>query len=336
VIEQNIKIIGEIGVNHNGDLDKALTLIDVAVEAKIDIVKFQTFIPENMITKYAQKADYQKRDGSNKESQYDLLKKYTLSKNEFETIFNYCREKEINFLSSAFDLESLEFLLELGMNQIKIPSGEITNFPLLKKISTLNYPIYLSTGMCNLDEIQEAYNLLIEGGTDKKNICVMQCTTMYPTPINDVNLNVLKTFKNIFGDNIGFSDHTTGFVAAIVAVANGAKVIEKHFTLDKNMEGPDHRASLEPKQLVEFANFLREIPLLMGSYNKLPNEVEILNRELVRKSIVANCRIEAGEKFTELNIGIKRPGNGMSPLMWNKIVGNISNKNYEKDEMIFE
>jgi N,N'-diacetyllegionaminate synthase len=333
---QNITIIGEIGVNHNGDVEKALSLVDIAVDSKLDIVKFQTFLPENMITKYAKMAEYQKKDTVSENSQYDLLERYALTQQEFKIIYDYCISKNIKFLSSAFDLESLDFLLELGMNQIKIPSGEITNFPLLKKIAPLNFPTYLSTGMSNLNEIKDALNLLVEGGTDQKQICIMQCTSMYPTPSQDVNLNVLKTYKANFGDNIGFSDHTTGFAASLGAAALGARVIEKHFTLNKNMDGPDHQASLDPKQLKEFVTNLREIPIMMGAELKSLSPEEEANRNLVRKSIVAKVQIQKGDIFDENNITTKRPGNGMSPLRWEYILGKIASKTYEQDEMILE
>jgi len=325
-------IIAEAGVNHNGSIDLAKKLIDVAAEAKVDAVKFQTFISTKVITRNAKKASYQLELTDSEESQLDMIKRLELSFTEFGELKKYCDSKSIMFLSTPFDLESIEFLEKLDMKIFKIPSGEITNYPYLKKIGTLKKKVILSTGMSYLEEIEEAIMILKENGTN--DITVLHCNTEYPTPIKDVNLNAMNTIKEKLNVKIGYSDHTTVIEVPIAAVAMGAKVIEKHFTLDKNMEGPDHKTSLEPSQLKEMVKAIRNIEKAMGDGIKSPSKSEIKNLNVVRKSIVANRFIKKGEKFTEENLTCKRPGEGLSPMKWEEVVGKIAYKDFNEDEMI--
>lgn len=328
----NTFIIAEAGVNHNGNIELAKKLIDVAAEAKVNAVKFQTFKTENLVSKNAKKAKYQERTTSKSESQFEMLKKLELDIETHKILMNYCKEKEIMFLSTAFDLESIDILNNLGIEIFKIPSGEITNYPYLRKIGRLKKKVILSTGMSYIEEIQAAIKVLQENGT--VDITVLHCNTEYPTPMEDVNLNAMNTIKKTLDVEIGYSDHTTGIEVSIAAVAMGAKVIEKHFTLDKNMEGPDHKASLEPNELKEMVNSIRNIEKAMGSGIKEPSKSEIKNLIVARKSIVASRMIKKGEKFTEDNLACKRPGNGISPMRWEKIIGKIAIKDFEEDEMI--
>jgi len=328
-------IIAEAGVNHNGSLETALKMVDVAVKAGVDAVKFQTFKTENVMTKYAIKADYQKKStGKSEETQFEMVKKLELSYKDFEVIYKYCKRKKIIFLSTPFDNESINFLNKLGMNIFKIPSGEITNYPYLKKIGSLRKKIILSTGMATLGEIENALNVLIEAGTPKNNITVLHCNTEYPTPFSDVNLLAMLTIKNAFKVRVGYSDHTLGIEVPIAAVALGAEVIEKHFTLDKNMEGPDHKASLEPEELKEMVKSIRKIEKAIGTGIKDVTPSERKNIIIARKSIVAAKNIKKGEKFTEKNLAVKRPGNGINPMLMPFIIGLKAKKNFKKDEMI--
>lgn len=329
---QKIFIIAEAGVNHNGSIELAKQLIDVAKEAKVDAVKFQTFKTENLVSKNATKAEYQERTTSKNESQFEMLKKLELDIESYKMLMDYCKEKGIMFLSTAFDLESIDVLNELGMEIFKIPSGEITNYPYLKKIGKLNKKVILSTGMSYMEEIQDAIKVLKENGTN--DITVLHCNTEYPTPMEDVNLKAMNTIKGNLNVEIGYSDHTIGIEVPIAAVAMGAAVIEKHFTLDKNMDGPDHKASLEPNELKEMVKAIRSIEKAMGNGIKEPTKSEIKNLNIVRKSIVANKIIKKGEKFTEENLTCKRPGDGISPMNWEEVIGKVANEDFEEDEMI--
>ncbi|NRT73696.1 N-acetylneuraminate synthase [Clostridium beijerinckii] len=325
-------IIAEAGVNHNGSIELAKQLVDIAADAKVDVVKFQTFKSENLVCKYTSKAEYQKKTTSKDESQFIMLKKLELDIESHKILMDYCRNKGIMFLSTAFDLESIELLNKLGLELFKIPSGEITNYPYLKRIGSLKKKVILSTGMSCLKEIEEAVKVLKENGTN--NITVLHCNTEYPTPMDDVNLNAMKTIKEELDVEVGYSDHTLGIEVSIAAVAMGAKVIEKHFTLDRNMEGPDHKASLEPNELKAMVKSIRNIEKALGNGVKVPSKSEIKNLNMARKSIVANKNIKKGERFTEENLACKRPGNGLSPMKWTQVVGKSAIKDFEKDEMI--
>lgn len=329
---KKVTIIAEAGVNHNGQIDLAKALVDKAVYAGADIIKFQTFLSKNLASKLAQKAEYQKKETGNSESQQDMLKKLELTFDEFIEIRDYCNLKNIEFLSTAFDFESIDFLHNIGMGKWKIPSGEITNLPYLLKIAKLNQPVILSTGMSNIDEVKEAVKVLRENGT--KDITLLHCTTEYPTPFGDVNLKAMLTIAKELELPFGYSDHTKGTEVSIAATALGASIIEKHFTLDKNMEGPDHKASLEPNELESMIESIRNIEIAMGDGIKKPAASEIKNVEIVRKSIIAKHKIMEGEIFTEENLTVKRPGSGISPMQWFEIIGTKSKRNFEEDELI--
>jgi N,N'-diacetyllegionaminate synthase len=325
-------IIAEAGDNHNGNYELALRLVDKAVDAGADCVKFQTFITEEVISKNAEKADYQKLSTVEDESQYEMVKKLELTFNEFRDIQAYCKKKGILFLSTAFDLPSVDFLQEINIPFWKVPSGEITNLPYLIKIAQTQKDVILSTGMATINEIHNAVNVLKENGAGK--ISLLHCNTEYPTPMKDVNLNAMRTLYNTFKLDIGYSDHTLGIEIPIAAVALGAKIIEKHFTLDRKMEGPDHKASLEPKELKEMVKSIRNIEDALGNGIKEPSQSEMKNIVIARKSIVARRAISKGEKFSEENLAVKRPGNGISPMMWFDVLGNTATKDFEQDEMI--
>lgn len=325
-------IIAEAGVNHNGSLDLAKKLVDVAKASGADIVKFQTFISENAVSKMAQKADYQKQETPSGESQLEMVKKLELKFNEFVELKKYCTEKDIEFLSTAFDFESIDFLAGLGMSLWKIPSGEITNLPYLIKIARLGQPIILSTGMCTMGEIHLAITILKEHGAGE--ITLLHCTTEYPAPFRDVNLRALSSIKEEFGVKVGYSDHTSGIEVAIAAVAIGAEVIEKHFTLDRNMEGPDHKASLEPEELKAMVEAIRNIEQALGDGIKKPAESEKKNIIIARKSIIARKNIKAGEVLSEENLTVKRPGDGISPMKWFEVLGTKAKRDFKEDEMI--
>ena len=327
-------IIAEAGVNHNGDINLAKKLIDEAVKAGADAVKFQTFKAENLVSKNAKKADYQVENTGNNESQYEMIKKLELSFDDFIELKKYCDEKGIMFLSTPFDDESIEFLNNLGIEIFKIPSGEITNLPYLRKIGKLEKKVILSTGMADLGEIEDALDVLINSGTKKENITVLHANTEYPTPFEDVNLKAMQTISCAFDVDVGYSDHTMGIEVPIAAVAMGAKVIEKHFTLDRNLEGPDHRASLEPDELKAMVSTIRNIEKALGNGIKKPSKSEKKNIEVARKSIVAKRDIKKGEKFSEENLTVKRPGNGISPMRWDEIIGKVANRDYKEDELI--
>lgn len=325
-------VIAEAGVNHNGSIKTAIELVDKAVLAHADVIKFQTFIAEELTTKNAEKAEYQKNNIGSESTQLEMLKKLELSKDEFVLLKNYCKKMGIEFLSTAFDFKSIDFLVTLDMIRWKIPSGEITNLPYLIKIANLKQPVILSTGMSTLEEIDTAVSILRNNGVT--DLTILHCTTEYPTPFEDVNLNAMHTIKEKFGVKIGYSDHTTGIEVPIAAVALGATVIEKHFTLDRNMEGPDHKASLEPHELKALVDAIRNIEKALGDGIKQPTESEKKNMAIARKSIVAKVKIKAGEILTEDNITVKRPGNGVSPMNWFDVIGTKATRDYQEDELI--
>jgi len=328
-------IIAEAGVNHNGNIELAKKLIDVAVESGVDFVKFQTFKAVNLASKNAEKASYQKENTNDKvESQLEMLKKLELSKEMHYDLIDYCKSKRIKFLSTAFDLESIDFLNELNIELFKIPSGELTNLPYLRKIGGLGKPIIISTGMANMLEIEAAIKVLISSGAVISNITVLHCNTEYPTPMQDVNLRAMNSIKEHFNINVGYSDHTLGVEIPIAAVALGASVIEKHFTLDKTMDGPDHKASLEPNELKEMVAGIRNIEIALGNGVKEASASEIKNKDIARKSIVANKKIKIGDVFTVSNITVKRPGNGISPMLWDSLIGTKAEKDYKEDDLI--
>jgi len=330
----SVFVIAEAGVNHNGSITLAKKLIDVAASAGADAVKFQTFKAENLVSKDAKKAKYQEETTNSSESQYSMLKKLELDVETHKELITYCNGKSIMFLSTPFDLDSIDLLDDLGLTMFKIPSGEITNLPYLRKIGTLNKKVILSTGMSTLNEVEQALNVLIKAGTLKDNITLLHANTQYPTPMCDVNLNAMLTIRNTLGVKVGYSDHTLGIEVDIAAVAMGATIIEKHFTLDTKMEGPDHKASLEPPELIQMVKSIRNIEVALGSSEKKPSPSESENIEIARKSIVAICKINKGEVLTENNLAIKRPGNGMSPMKWDQILGQIASQDYVKDELI--
>lgn len=325
-------IIAEAGVNHNGSIELAKRLIDAGAEAGVDAVKFQSFKADKLVTKYASKADYQKNTTEQQESQYEMLKKLELDYEKHMELMEYCNSKNVMFLSSPFDIESIDLLNSLGMEIFKIPSGEIENTPYLKKIASLNKKVILSTGMCNLSDIEFALDILKNHGASE--ISVLHCNTEYPTPMRDVNLKAMITIKDAFNIEVGYSDHTNGIEIPIAAVAMGATIIEKHFTLDKNMPGPDHKASLDPKELKSMVNAIRNVEQAIGNGIKKPSHSETKNITIARKSIVASKEIKTGEEFSEDNLTIKRPGSGISPKMWDEMLGKCANKNYKEDELI--
>lgn len=325
-------IIAEAGVNHNGNLELAKLMIDKAKEAGANCIKFQTFVSKNIVSKNASKAQYQKQNTKPNESQLDMLKKLELSFDDFKELKKYCDLKGIEFFSTAFDVDSINFLNDLGMRIWKIPSGEITNLPYLIKIAQNHKPVILSTGMSTVDEVEEAINILRINGS--QDIILLHCTTEYPAPYAEVNLKAMNTLKEKFNVMVGYSDHTKGTEVAIAAAAMGATVIEKHFTLDRNMEGPDHKSSLEPNELKTMVNSIRNIEKAMGSGEKIPSPSERKNINIARKSIVAKCNIKKGEIFSEDNIIIKRPGNGISPMRWFDVIGKTAIKDFEEDELI--
>ena len=328
-------IIAEAGPNHNGKIKNAFKLIDIAKRCGADFIKFQTSKPENHISKFAKKANYQFKNTSKKNSsQLQMSKKMTLSYKDFDQVYKYCKKKKINFLSTAFDLESIDFLRRFKMKYIKIPSGEITNLPYLIKVAKLKKKILLSTGMSNSREISKAIQILIKNGSSKNKITVLQCNTEYPTPLSDVNLKAMKFMSKKFKTNVGYSDHTLGIEASLAAVAMGAKVIEKHFTISKKLKGPDHKASLEENELKQLIQGIRNVEVVIGKEEKKLTKSEKKNINIARNSIVAASKIKRDEKFTKLNITIKRPGNGISPMKYFEVLGKKAKKNFIKDELI--
>lgn len=330
--KKHVFIIAEAGDNHNGNFNLALELVDKAFEAGADCVKFQTFVTENVVCKSAKKADYQIVNTHSDDTQYNMIKQLELSFDQFRKIKKYCDEKGILFLSTPFDLDSIDFLIELDIPFWKIPSGEITNLPYLIKIAKTGKDIILSTGMSTISEISDAISVLQANGCGK--ITLLHCNTEYPTPYCDVNLRAMNSLQEKFGVEVGYSDHTIGIDVPVAAVAMGATVIEKHFTLDKNMDGPDHKASLEPSELTEMVQAIRRIETALGSSEKQPSPSESKNIDIARKSIVARRPIKKGEAFSEENITTKRPGNGVSPMKWYDVLGTEAKRNFEEDELI--
>ena len=333
-MRDKVRIIAEAGVNHNGQLDLAFKLIDVALEAGADVVKFQTGIPKLVMSKVAIKADYQLSSTDPNETQLEMSEKLTLPLEDFRKLKIYAEKRGILFLSTPFDIVSINYLNDLGLDCFKVPSGEITNLPYLHKIGGLNKKVIMSTGMAELYEITDALNILIASGTEKNKITILHCNTEYPTPCEDVNLRAMITIRDELGVGVGYSDHTLGIEVSIAAGALGAKVIEKHFTLDRNMSGPDHSASLEPDEFKAMVKAIRNIEKALGDGVKHPSPSEMKNMPIARKSIVAERKIKKGETFSEENLTAKRPGVGISPMNWDKVIGKVANKNYEEDDLI--
>ena len=331
-----VTIIAEAGVNHNGDLSIAKKLIDIAKFSKADYVKFQSFKTDELLLKNAKKAEYQIKNTKNKDNQYQMLKKLELSEIIQLKIKEYCLNQKIKFLSTAFDIKSLDFLKKIGLNTFKIPSGEITNTPYLRHVGSFKKNIILSTGMSDLKEIDFALNVITKAGTPLNKITILHCTTDYPTKPKDVNLKAIKTLQDFFGTKVGYSDHTLGIEIAIAAVAMGATLIEKHFTISRNNEGPDHKASLEPDELVSLVENIRKIQISLGNGDKKIQKGELNNIKVARKSIVARTKIKKGDVFTEFNLTTKRPGTGISPQKWDKLIGRKSLKNYIEGMFINE
>jgi N,N'-diacetyllegionaminate synthase len=330
----SVFIIAEAGVNHNGSIELAYKLIDVAFESGADAIKFQTFKAENLTSINAKKAEYQKQITNLKESQFDMLKKLELNIDDHKKLINYCNKKGITFLSSPFDNESIDLLNELEIKIFKVPSGEINNLPYLRRIGALGKIVILSTGMSTLIEIEDAIKILLNAGTSKNNIRILHTNTMYPTPMEDVNLRAMQTIKDKFGIAVGYSDHTLGIEVDIAAVAMGASIIEKHFTLDKELEGPDHKASLGPNELRSMVDAIRNIEKAMGDGVKSLTKSEEPNIDIARKSIVAKRKIKKGEIFSEKNLTTKRPGIGMSPMKWDLVIGKIAKRDYKADDLL--
>ena len=329
-------IIAEAGVNHNGSIELAKKLVEKAKEAGVDYIKFQTFKASKLVTKAAKQAEYQQRNiGKEGDSQYQMLKKLELSPEEHEILIDYCKELGIKFFSTAFDFDSIDYLHSLNLGLWKIPSGEVTNYPFLKRIAAYNEPTILSTGMCDMEDVRAAVDALYRNGLSNENLILLHCNTEYPTPFEDVNLKAMDALRKEFGVEVGYSDHTKGVEVPIAAVALGATVIEKHFTLDRNMEGPDHKASLEPDELKAMVSAIRNIEKAVGGDGtKHVSESEKKNIAIARKSIVAACDIKAGEVFTEQNLTVKRPGSGISPMRWEDVLGQKAKRNFNEDELI--
>lgn len=329
-------IIAEAGVNHNGSIELAKKLVEKAEEAGVDYIKFQTFKASKLVTKAAKQAEYQQKNiGKEGDSQYQMLKKLELSPEEHEILIDYCKEVGIKFFSTAFDFDSIDYLHSLNLGLWKIPSGEVTNYPFMKRIAAYNEPTILSTGMCDMEDVRAAVDALYKNGLSKENLILLHCNTEYPTPFEDVNLKAMDALRKEFGVEVGYSDHTKGIEVPIAAVALGATVIEKHFTLDRNMEGPDHKASLEPDELKAMVSAIRNIEKAIGGDGtKHVSESEKKNISIARKSIVAACDIKAGEEFTEQNLTVKRPGSGISPMRWEEVVGTKAKCDFSEDDLI--
>lgn len=333
-MNKHVIIIAEAGVNHNGSLELAKKLVDEAKKAGADYVKFQTSTPEKVISVFAEQAEYQKNNTGTQESQLDMVRKIMLSLEEFLPLKEYCDKVGIKFMSTPFDLDAIDLLASFGMDYMKVPSGEITNLPYLRKIAKLRMPVILSTGMSRIGEVEDAINILIDGGMKQEDIILLHCNTEYPTPYEDVNLKAMLTLRDTFGVRVGYSDHTKGIEVPIAAVAMGAEVIEKHFTLDHNLPGPDHVASLEPKELKAMVDSIRNIEKAIGSGLKLVSASEEKNIKIARKSIIAAKDIKAGELLTEENLTVKRPGNGVSPMLWDSVIGTKAKRDFVYDEPI--
>ena len=332
--KSQIIIIAEAGVNHNGSISMAKEMIDVAADAGANFVKFQTFTAEKLVIKTAEKADYQKNSSDQTESQFQMIKKLELNRNDHEILLEHCNKNNIQFLSTPFDLQSIDLLDEINIPFFKIPSGEITNLPYLRHIGSIGKPVVISTGMTTINEVKNAMSILLDSGIKQNDITVLHCNSEYPSPMRDVNLKAIQTLENELGVKVGFSDHTLGIEVSVAAVAMGAKVIEKHFTLDRNLYGPDHGASLEPSELKDMISAIRNIERALGDGVKKPSQSEIKNLLIARKSIVSKRPIKKGELFSEENLTVKRPGNGISPMKWDEILGSVSIRDYLKDELI--
>lgn len=329
-------IIAEAGVNHNGSLDLAKQLVLKAKDAGVDYIKFQTFKASKLVTKSARQAEYQQRNnGNQEESQYQMLRRLELSPRDHQLLIDYCNELDIKFFSTAFDFDSIDYLHSLNLGLWKIPSGEVTNYPFLKRIAAYNEKTILSTGMCEMQDVRDAVQALYKNGLSKENLILLHCNTEYPTPYEDVNLKAMDTLRKEFDVEVGYSDHTKGIEVPIAAVALGATVIEKHFTLDRNLPGPDHRASLEPDELKAMVRSIRNIEkAICGDGLKHVSNSERKNITIARKSIVAACDIKMGEVFTERNLAVKRPGSGITPMQWEKVLGQRAKKDFSEDELI--
>jgi len=327
-------IIAEAGVNHNGDLSLAKRLVAAAANAGADFVKFQTFNSENLATKYAQKADYQRTGEFKNESQLSMLKRVELTTYMHEQLIDYCHSEQIKFLSTAFDLNSLIYLVTLNLDLLKIPSGEITNLPYLTYVGRLNKRVILSTGMASLGEIESAIETLEKSGTPRSQVTVLHCSSEYPAPMKHVNLRAMVTIRDAFGVSVGYSDHTVGIECSVAAVALGARVIEKHLTIDRGLPGPDQEASLEPSEFQTMVTAIRNVERALGTGIKAPSQDEMKNRLLVRQSLVALKKIIKGEKFSPENVTTKRPGTGLSPMRWDEIMGRVADRDFDKDEQI--
>lgn len=332
----HVLIIAEAGVNHNGSIVLAKKLVENAKEAGVDYIKFQTFKASKLVTKSAKQAEYQQKNiGKEGDSQYQMLKKLELYPEEHEVLMDYCHQLGIKFFSTAFDFDSIDYLHSLDLGMWKIPSGEVTNYPFLKRIAAYNEPTILSTGMCDMEDVRAAVEALYKNGLSKENLILLHCNTEYPTPFEDVNLKAMDALRREFGVEVGYSDHTKGIEVPIAAVALGATVIEKHFTLDRNMEGPDHKASLEPDELKAMVSAIRNIEKAVGGDGtKHVSESEKKNIAIARKSIVAACYIKEGEVFSEQNLTVKRPGNGISPMRWEEVIGTKAKRNFSEDDLI--
>ncbi|MBD5233363.1 MAG: N-acetylneuraminate synthase [Bacteroidales bacterium] len=333
-----VLIIAEAGVNHNGSYDRAIKMIDTANVCGVDYIKFQTFKAQNIVNRYAPQAEYQKKNlasyNDGDDSQLNMLKSLELSFQDFVSLNDYCKKSGIKFLSTPFDLDSVDFLASIGMDYMKIPSGEITNLPYLRKIANLHVPVIMSTGMSTLGEVEQAVDVLYKGGLSTQDITLLHCNTEYPTPYSDVNLLAMETLKKAFGTKIGYSDHTKGIEVALAAVSLGASVIEKHFTLDKTLPGPDHVASLDPIELKAMVDSIRHIEEAIGHTEKRVTDSERKNIAVARKSIVAARAINEGEIFSEDNITVKRPGTGISPMLYDEVLGKVAKRTYGADELI--
>ena len=333
-MKQPIIIIAEAGVNHNGSLSLAKKLIDVAADAGADLVKFQTFSADRLATRQAKKANYQSLTTGDVESQHQMLSRLELSTSMHNELIAYCATRNIGFFSTGFDIESVNFLMSLGIKYFKIPSGEITNLPYLRHIGQFSKSVIISTGMATLGDIEAAIDVLEQAGTPRSLITVLHCTTEYPTPMDEVNLSAMQSIRAAFGVATGYSDHTAGIEVSIAAAALGATVIEKHFTLDKNLPGPDHKASLEPDELKAMVNAIRNIEIALGDGIKRLTPSEALNKPVARKSLVASKAIKAGEVFSVENITTKRPGIGISPMNWDTVIGSKAVRDFMTDELI--
>ena len=329
-----ITIIAEAGVNHNGNMTMAKKLVDAAAYAGADLVKFQTFKAETLVTQSTEKAEYQKNLTGEGESQFEMIKKLELDRAAHESLIDYCNQKNIQFLSTAFDHDSIDLLAELNIPFYKIPSGEITNLPYLRHVGRMDKPVVMSTGMATFEEVRAAMEVLLDAGVEKENLTILHCNTEYPTPMQDVNLRAMLTIRNELDVAVGYSDHTLGIEIPVAAVAMGATVIEKHFTLDRTLTGPDHAASLEPNELEAMVVAIRNIEKAMGEGVKKPSPSETKNIAVIRKSIVAKKDIKKGEVFSDSNLDIKRPGTGLTPMIWDELIGSRATKDFHMDELI--